>query len=96
MGELKDFTKLDVWQKAKLLANTVYTITKSFPKDELFGLTSQLRRASVSVPSIIAEGIGRGHSKETTHFLEIARGSLFEIETHLHISKDQEFINNED
>ncbi len=96
MGEIKDFTKLDVWLKAKLLANTIYGITRTFPKDELYGLTSQLRRAAISVPSNIAEGIGRNHSKETNHFLEISRGSLFEIETQVYISRDQEFISNDD
>ena len=96
MGEFKNFTELDVWQKAKLLANTIYNVTKDFPKEEQFGLTSQLRRSGVSVPSNIAEGIGRGHVKEAVHFLDIARGSLFEIETQVYISKDQCFIKDDD
>jgi four helix bundle protein len=65
------------------LATDCYKVTKAFPKDELFGMTSQIRRASISIPANIAEGQGREHTKEFLHFLGIARGSLKELETHL-------------
>jgi four helix bundle protein len=70
----------------------VYVLTQTFPKEEMFGLTSQLRRAAVSIPSNIAEGKGRGTSKDFCHFLVQARGSLFEAETQLELSRDLGFI----
>ncbi len=75
------FTDLEVWQAAMSLAEDVYQVTKTFPKEEIYGLSSQLRRASVSVPSNIAEGKGRSSDKELSQFLCHSRGSLFEIET---------------
>ncbi len=87
-----DFKDLDIWKKTRVLTNDVYTITKKFPKDEIYGLTNQIRRCAVSVPSNIAEGIGRKTSKDTIHFLYIARGSLFELETQLFLSFDQQYI----
>ncbi|MFA8450681.1 MAG: four helix bundle protein [Bacteroidales bacterium] len=89
---MKSFRQLDVWKTSKELANLIYTITKSFPKTELFGLTSQMRRASVSIPSNIAEGIGRGGYNERIRFLCVARGSLFELITQLEIALDQQFV----
>jgi four helix bundle protein len=68
------------------LAERCYQVTRAFPKEELFGLTSQIRRAAVSIPANIAEGQGRCHTKEFLHFLGIARGSLMELETHLLLS----------
>ena len=68
------------------LVKEVYEITKSFPKDELYALTSQIKRAVVSVPCNIAEGVGRNYKKETIQFLHIARGSLYEVETQLNIA----------
>jgi four helix bundle protein len=76
-----DFEKLVVWQKSMRLAADVYAVTKKFPTDEKYGLVSQIRRASISVPSNIAEGKGRYHTKEYVHFLYIARGSLYETMT---------------
>jgi four helix bundle protein len=86
------FRNLIAWQKAKQLVKEIYVLTKRFPKEEMFGLTSQLRRAAVSIPSNIAEGKGRGTSKDFCHFLVQARGSLFEAETQLELSRDLGFI----
>jgi len=73
-----DYKELDIWVQARMLVKTVYVLTKSFPRDEQFSLTSQVRRCVISVPSNIAEGCGRQSNKETIHFLHIAGGSLFE------------------
>ncbi|WP_317048046.1 four helix bundle protein [Flavobacterium sp. HTF] len=73
----------------------IYQLVKSFPKEELFALTSQLKRASVSIPSNIAEGYGRNTDKSFSHFLNISRGSLFEIETQLLIANDLGFVTNQ-
>jgi four helix bundle protein len=80
---VRHYRELEVWQLAMDLAEECYQITRRFPKDELFGLTSQIRRAAVSVPANIAEGQGREHTKEFLHHLSVARGSLMELETHL-------------
>ncbi len=76
------------------LARDVYRASASFPDSERFGLTAQIRRCAVSVPSNIAEGAGRGSRKEYAHFLRIARGSLMELDTQLWIARDLEFISN--
>src|SRR5690349_11329202 len=86
------YQDLIAWQKAKSLATEIYHATETFPKAELYGLTSQLRRAAVSVPSNIAEGQGRLTKGEFCHFLGLARGSLFEVETQLAISVDLSFL----
>ena len=86
------FRDLIVWQKAYQLVLEIYKITKKFPKYELFGLTSQLTRAAVSVPANIAEGYERQHKKEYIQFLTIARGSLGEVETYLMLAKDLEYV----
>jgi len=88
----QDFTKLDVWISARQLTNSIYTLTKEFPNSEQFGLTNQMRRCAVSVPSNIAEGCGRNTYKGKLVFFYISRGSLFELETQLYISLDQNFI----
>ena len=93
--EKKRYTELQVWQKAMSLTKNIYQITGSFPHEERFGLTSQLRRAAVSVPSNIAEGYARASTKDYIHFLSIARGSIAEIETQLYISKDLEYVQEE-
>ena len=72
-----------MWQKAMDLATLCYRVTKAFPRDELFGMTSQIRRSSSSIPANIAEGQARAHTREFLHFLSIARGSAKELETHL-------------
>ncbi|MFP9112650.1 four helix bundle protein [Flavobacterium sp. RHBU_3] len=87
------YTNLDVWVEARKLTNVLYTITKQFPKEEIYGLTNQMRRCAVSVPSNIAEGCGRQTTKETIHFLHIARGSLFELETQCYLALDQKYLN---
>ena len=92
MKENKSYQELDVWKKSRELANLAYVVTKSFPKEEIFGLTNQIRRSAVSIPSNIAEGCGRNTSKDTLQFLFISRGSLYELETQLLISYDQKFI----
>lgn len=90
-----NFKQLNVWQKARALANLVYDMTSTFPKDEMFGLTSQMRRAAVSVVSNIAEGSQRGSKKEYLQFVTIARGSLAELETQAIISHDRKLLQTE-
>jgi four helix bundle protein len=92
MSGYKTYKELDIWIKSRLLVKNVYLITKDFPKDELYGLVSQMRRCAVSIPSNIAEGYGRQYKKETIHFLHIARGSLYELETQLYISTDLGYL----
>lgn len=87
-----EHTKLEAWKEALKLTVEIYELTKSFPKEEIYGLTSQIRRAVVSVPSNIAEGCARNSSAETIHFLYIAIGSLAEVETQLIISNRLGYI----
>lgn len=86
---------LIVWQKGIELVKTVYQYTSSFPKEEQFGLTSQMRRCSVSIPSNIAEGCGRHSEKELMHFLYITLGSASELETQIIISQELSFLDKE-
>ena len=83
----RNFKNIKAWQYADDLAVLVYSRTKSFPREELYGITSQLRRASVSVPTNIAEGASREHKREYLNFLYIARGSMAETEYLLHLSR---------
>jgi four helix bundle protein len=83
---MTNYKNLLAWQKAMLLVKEIYIVTKLYPKEELFALTSQTKRAAVSIPSNIAEGCGRKTKKDTSHFLYISRGSLYELETHLNIA----------
>ena len=83
---------LRVWQQSIAMVTSIYLMTQSFPKEELFGLVSQLRRASVSVPSNIAEGYARGTDKEKLHFLRISSGSMSEVETQLILSLNLGYI----
>ena len=89
---MNNFRELKVWQKAMNLVTNIYSITSKFPQNEQFGLTSQIRRSSVSIPSNIAEGFGRNTKNEFVRFLRISIGSLFELQTQLEISKNLEFI----
>ena len=92
----KEYTELEVWSESRKLTNLVYELTKKYPKEELFGLASQIRRCAVSIPSNIAEGCGRRTSNDTIQFLHIARGSLYELETQIYLSLDQNYIDSED
>src|SRR5258708_16398670 len=83
---LESYQELKVWQLGMTIAEQCYFLTKNYPKDELFGLTSQIRRASARIPANIAEGYGRGHRAEYRQFLRISNGSLKELETHLLLS----------
>lgn len=83
---MHDFKKLNVWNKSMKLAEDVYLLTKEFPDHEKYGLISQIRRCSVSIPSNIAEGAGRNGDKEFANFLAISLGSAFELETQLLLS----------
>ena len=85
---LRSFRELTVWQKSMQLATKIYRLTQGFPREEVYGLASQLRRAAVSVPSNIAEGQGRAGAGEYRHFLWIARGSNFELQTQLEIARE--------
>lgn len=85
---------MEVWKQAMSLVFDIYEITEKFPKDELFGLTSQMRRCVVSVPSNIAEGCGRFSNKETLRFVGISLGSLAELETQILIAQHLKFIEN--
>ncbi|NEO73497.1 MAG: four helix bundle protein [Moorea sp. SIO3H5] len=97
---MRDFKKLKVWEKAHELTLSVYKATQVFPKEELYGLTSQIRRSSVSIPANIAEGCGRNGKAELARFLHIAMGSASELEYHLLLAhnlnllkaKDYEFL----
>ena len=84
--------KLEAWKSAMALVSSIYQITRSFPKEELYGLTSQMRRAAVSIPSNLAEGAARTGQKEFAQFLSIAKGSLSELETQLLISADLGYL----
>jgi four helix bundle protein len=81
-----------VWQKSMTLVTTIYKELKSFPKDELYGLSSQIKRSAVSIPSNIAEGYGRDGTKDYLRFLNISLSSLFELQTQIEISKNLAFI----
>lgn len=87
-----DFLNLEIWKRSRQLVKEVYLISRNFPSEEKFGLTSQIRRASVSVPSNISEGCGRGTNAQLNHFLDISIGSLCEIETQTYLAFDLEFI----
>jgi four helix bundle protein len=93
---MRDFRELQVWAKAHQLALAVYATTLAFPKDELYGLISQIRRAAVSIPANVAEGCGRSGDAELARFLQIAMGSASELEYHLLLARDLEFINEKD
>ncbi|MCF8345876.1 MAG: four helix bundle protein [Bacteroidales bacterium] len=83
---MRPFEKLEVWQQSMRLVKAIYDLTKDFPKDEIYGLTSQMRRAAVSIPSNIAEGSARAGRKEYAYFINIAKGSLAELDTQLKIA----------
>lgn len=92
---MQDFHKLKVWEKSHRLAVLVYRITKDFPKEELYGLTCQIRRSAMSIPTNIAEGCGREGATELARFLQIAMGSSSELEYQLLLSRDLGFLSSE-
>lgn len=89
---MKSHKDLDVWQKSIALITKIYKITGEFPKEEIYGITSQIRRAAVSVASNIAEGAARNHHKEFIQFLSIALGSLAELETQFEVCKNINYL----
>ena len=92
---MHNFRELDVWKKARALTGSIYKLTASFPKHEQYGLVSQMQRAAVSIPSNIAEGAGRTTPNDFCHFLDMAKGSSFELETQIIIAYDLGYINKE-
>ena len=94
--KIKSFTDLVVWKKGHELVIAVYKITKNFPKDELYSLTNQMRRAAASITSNIAEGFGRQGYKEKIQFYYLAQGSLIELKNQLLIAKDVDYLNKTD
>ena len=93
--KIRTFTDLDAWKEGHKLVLHIYQITKDFPKDEMFGLTNQIRRCAVSITSNIAEGFSRQFSKEKVQFYSIALGSLTELQNQLLIAKDINYISND-
>jgi len=92
----KTYRELRVWQKSIDLVDLIYDITEIFPKNETYGLTNQLRRAAVSIPSNIAEGSSRSGAKEFSHFINIAKGSLAEVETQIYISMRRGYLSKDE
>ena len=90
---MHNFKKLNIWVNAMSLVKDIYLLTSNFPKEEKFGLISQINRCSISIPSNIAEGSSRSSNKEFSHFIKIALGSLFELETQIILSSDFKMIN---
>ena len=89
---MRDYRKIKAWEFADNLAVQIYMLSKNFPKDEMFALTSQLRRAGYSVPSNIAEGAGRRTTKDFIRFLDIAKGSINEVQYFLHLARRLEYL----
>ena len=92
----KSVENLDIWQSGMEIVKRLYELTKDWPKEEKYGLTSQVRRAAVSVPTNISEGVGRGGPKEAARFGNIALGSLYELQTLIQIANDLEYLKEED
>lgn len=90
---MQDFKQIKVWEKAHLLTVLVYQDTQEFPKEETYGLTSQIRRSASSIPSNIAEGCGRGSDADFARFLQIAMGSACELEYQLLLARDLNYLN---
>lgn len=91
-GKIESYRDLEVWQQGMALAENCYRLTKTFPKEEVYGMVSQIRRAAVSIPANIAEGYGREYRNEYIQFLRIAQGSLKELETHILLAVRVELI----
>ena len=95
-GKIKSFVDLDAWKEGHELVLMIYTITRSFPKEELFGLVSQMRRCAVSITSNLAEGFSRQSYKEKVQFYSMAQGSVTELQNQLFITRDVGYINTEE
>lgn len=93
---MHNFKELKIWQKGRKFVKEVYKITRKFPKEELFVLTSQMRRAAISIPSNIAEGAGRGTDKDFSRFIDIATGSSYELESLIYVGFDLEYYSEEE
>jgi len=89
---IRSYRDLLIWQKSMAMVTEIYRLSRSFPKEEIYGLTAQIRRAAVSIPSNIAEGFGRYSKTDYVRFLQIAAGSLFELQTQLEISRNLGFV----
>jgi len=96
MSEIKTHKDLKVWKEAMALAKGIYELTRDFPKEETYGLVSQIRRAAVSIPSNLAEGAARNSNKEFIQYLYVSLGSLAELETQLLLSRDLGYAQNEE
>jgi four helix bundle protein len=90
--KIRNFRDLEIWKKGMEIVRDTYGATRSFPRDEVFGLTSQMRRSAVSIPSNVAEGFNRFHNKEYGHFLYVALGSCAELETQVEIAAELEYL----
>ncbi len=95
-GKIKSFTDIKAWQKGHHLVIAIYEITKKFPKDEIYSLVNQMRRAAVSITSNIAEGFGRQGYKEKIHFYYLAQGSLIELKNQILVANDVGYLNKDD
>lgn len=89
---MKSHKDLEIWKRSVALVTFIYEVTQSFPREEIYGLTSQVRRSAVSIPSNISEGAGRKHSKEFIQFLYVALGSIAELETQIIISENLKYL----
>ena len=95
MANIQSYRDLIVWQKSMKLVTEIYTATRSFPHEELYALTSQLRRCAISIPSNIAEGYGRNSTLDYKRFLQIAVGSIFELQTQIEIASNLKYLSSE-
>jgi four helix bundle protein len=93
---MRNFEELEVWRKAHVLTVKLYRLTESFPRSEMFGLTSQIRRAAGSIGANLAEGCGRWGEGELARFIQIAMGSASELQNHIRFARDLEFLNSDD
>jgi four helix bundle protein len=93
---MHNFKELKVWHKGRKFVKDIYLLTRKFPKEELFVLTSQMRRAAISISSNIAEGSGRGSDKDFARFIDVATGSSFELESQLYVGCDLEYFSEEE
>jgi four helix bundle protein len=93
---MHNFKELKVWQKGRKFVKDIYVLTKKFPKEELFVMTSQMRRAAISIPSNIAEGAGRGTDKDFSRFIDLSTGSAYELESLIYTGFDLEYFSEDE